>query len=433
MKTDEIPISQDLWAKSVEEAEDIVKEVVRRQPLLPFHKNEVGQNHDSRRLKEILGLPEAPAETVKRAFEEAGARAKHACPGLEVSPHTVGDSEVCGVRLCMGRTGEWSDVLQYAHGKPANEAIKVLSPPAAELLERIQSGELTEQFRSEASVRSRIRLFSYTPSFDDIFHEIHLKQGVEISVEEKGDKWKRREHLLKFSAKPAAAAVPLETPLNPVFDLSKDDLKNRRIFRRWFHRILMDAPFTGSDLRFIWRISTRAEFFRCFPGLASDTTIHAGPISGLVATLRDNGFFGIGWDWGDKSCEWTVSVRPKPTWEETKAKLGEEEKRPTAEAQFGLTSEAADLFDWVRTLEFRTLKFGLSPDIEKSLREDRLSLGGSWGENLRVVLDLLCEEITERTPYVLRVVEWTEQYSKGLRIRVRLKDRCGNRSFDRQV
>lgn len=154
MNVNQMTLDREAWAKAVDEAEDLIKDVVRHQPVLPFHKDDILHIYHSGRFKEILGLSDAPAGAVKQAFEEAGTRAKIACPGLEASPHTIVDSD---------------------------------------------------------------------------------------------------------------------------------------------------------DLRYIWRISTRAEFFRCFPQFGSDGTVHASPIANLVATLRDNEFFGIGWDWSDKACEWSVT------------------------------------------------------------------------------------------------------------------------------
>jgi hypothetical protein len=135
--------------------------------------------------------------------------------------------------------------------------------------------------------------------------------------------------------------------------------------------------------------------------------------------------FKIGWNFGPDSVHWFVVVEPATTWAETKSVLAAELSEPASEEKYGLSPAAASLFEWVRRLDEKSLEHGLTPVVEKAIRDEALLLKSPWSsENLMTLVTLLCEEITDLTPYDLRPMPWHESYSSsGTRIRVRKHQR----------
>jgi hypothetical protein len=71
-----------------------------------------------------------------------------------------------------------------------------------------------------------------------------------------------------------------------------------------------------------------------------------------------------------------------------------------------LSSLAAALFEWIRAAYPHHLDMGLTPEVETAMRERELAIDGPWsGDNFRLFLSLLCEEISDRTPLDARPVD----------------------------
>jgi len=407
--------------EAVDTAEDLIKDVLRAQSMLPFHREKLSEHYAPDRIKRILGLEEVGADEIKRVFGLAGERANATVSGLKVAAFALNGGEVSGLDLSLEGGAEWTDALRYAHGTGTGDASQILSPPADELLRRIQNGELTDNFFSEQSVRSRIRLYGYSSEFDRVIAEIRRKKGLEVLVEHQGNQHHRKGHSMRFGMRPAPVAPTNMAPgLNPVLTLPTAAVAKEREFGRWIKEYLSAGERTGQELLPIWRIGSRAEFFRCFPTLTADGKIESSRLIELLSAVQENRHFGLGWNLEYHALEWTVVARPKVSWEEARARLKADLARPTPEVEFGLSTQAAGLYEWIRALDLGALEFGLSPSVEKAVREKRFPIAEGLQRNLRTVIELLCEEITERTSYQLRVIEWLEGYhDKATRIRIR--------------
>lgn len=401
-------------------AEDLIKEIICNQPLIPFHRDEIYSPQNPNRLRRILGLEEASAAHIRSIFSAAISAAKKACPGLRVETRTYSGEEITGFDLSMAPGAEWSDALRYAHGTQGEEALTRLSEPAAELLARIKAGEMAD-FTKELSVRHRLPFFGWSSRFPMLLQEILVKRGIEVRMEEQGKSYSQREHLLKFSI---TARHPPDVPpstLNPVVPAEVFVTTAKRPFIRWFLQMLVDSPFTESEPRNLWHISTRKEFFRCFPALAKEGRVASDTITELLAVVRPLPWFKMGWDFSNHSMHWSVTIGPRTTWEETKSELRQELARPTSESQYGLTPAAACLYDWIRSLDEKSFEYGLTPIVEKAIKENRLLLDLPWSdENLLTFITLLCEEVTERTHINVRPMAWHDGRETVIRIRVRV-------------
>ncbi len=217
---------------SVDVVRDFVKEAICSQTLIPFHLAEFFTTFP-KWLQEQTGSAKLGQEGFRNLLKRSFAIIEGECPGLRIRLR----DNLYGIDLAISGTAEWADVLSYAHGTGAQEAARALSPPAAELLERAESGELTTQFRSELSVRHRIRLFGYFSSFAEIIEEISVKRGIVIKMEEEGEKYPPQKHRMKFIILSQHDPEAPPVGYNPIAPTVAGKLPPRRDFVRWFFQM----------------------------------------------------------------------------------------------------------------------------------------------------------------------------------------------------
>lgn len=395
-----------------------LRDMVRSQPLIQFHKHEIYEPFPTS-FRASLGSAEMP-DTEFRAILREGAKAAEAeCPALHVGMGSPHNDTLYGMHVGAKGSGDWTEIQAWAFG--TDDASRCLSPSAAELLTRVEEGDIGGEFISELSVRRRINLYGFSGRLDRIIEEIRVKRGIKLKVEEKGERWIKKKHLLKITLESREDPVTVAKGLNAVIPneiVNTPDAKRK--FRRWFARLLLDAPFEGAELEHLWKIESRKEYFRCFPWLAGKANPSAQQLIEWFETVQHSGSFGVGWNFDGNAGTWTVVARPAKSWEETKQKLREELGRKTAEEEFGLTSAAAALFDWIRSIPAEKLELGLTSIVEEAVAGRQLLLQSPWEkENFPLFLRLLCDEINARTAINLEPVRWMKQGNAVARILVR--------------
>ncbi len=178
---------------AIEAVLDMAKVGIRSESLIPFHREDICLPF-SAGFRAQIGWDKKGDDRIRKIVTEAAGIAEVACPGLKLS---VRDN-LYALILNVAGNAEWADVLRYAHGTGEQAAVTQLSPAGAALLERVESGELTGEFRSELSVRHRIRYFGYGANFRELLQEVRVKRGIEIELLEKGETWSQRQHFVRF-------------------------------------------------------------------------------------------------------------------------------------------------------------------------------------------------------------------------------------------
>ncbi len=383
-----------------EVARGLVKDAIREHPLILFHTGRLFSRLPAH-TRELLGNAGMPLARAKEFIEAVLAEARQECPGFKASVR----DEVTALDFELAGSVEWTDVLRYVHGSEATSAGRILSPAAEELLNRTEAGEF-DAFLSELKVRRRIRYFGWT-RLEDLVAEIRLKQGIALLFEEADRTWNKRQHLVRFEVQERGLLESPPTGLNPVLPEPPGPRLTHRVFQGWFLRLLAEAPLAGSETINLWCLSTRAEFARCFRLEKLGADLETGFLTELMAPMRTRTEFQIGWNLSDRSPVWTVQVKPAVSWEKTKTELKAVLGRPTPEEEFRLSSEAAVLFEWVQAMGEAKLERGLTPEIEQAIEKKQLLLTSPWSKrNFRLFVTLLCEEISAKTPVVLKPVDW---------------------------
>lgn len=87
-----------------------------------------------------------------------------------------------------------------------------------------------------------------------------------------------------------------------------------------------------------------------------------------------------------------------------------------------LSPKAGKILNWIWNLHDNEIQMDMTPCVENAAR-DRIGIEKlDYDQNSKVILQLLIEEINEKTPYALSMIPWYE-YPRGQhRILMRKKD-----------
>jgi hypothetical protein len=205
------------------------------------------------------------------------------------------------------------------------------------------------------------------------------------------------------------------TGLNPKLqvnfsDPKKDDLDEAC---RLVHELIMRAEPRGtSPLNFV-RIGTYKELKQCFRGEPSGDTM-ARFFDALTLNKSVKRFY----DFRDRAPCWSLALLPDKDWETSVEALRQELSQPSLEERFGLSAEAAKLLAWIEKLPSEQMHGCYSPVVEDS-RQRWIGIASPWGDaNFAAYLQMLLDEINEKTEYNLRLQPWNHYSSTKSRIRI---------------
>ncbi len=409
-------MSPEKRAELVGVAEEMLLDVLRDEPLIPFHKEHLGQCVH-RGWAKSKAEDEALGEADDRAiFEEACERVNARLPSVEAKPHTFMNSDdFWGVHLTLRPDREWVDVLRELYGPEVKDPAAVLTPSATQILERVESGEFTRGFLSEQSVRQRTRCFGYQ-GYRGAVEELQVKRGLKLEVEQKEDsKAKRHRMLLKFRVvERGTGSLRCPDALNPLFRYEGERAGLDLAFRRFIQQQLLQIQPQGAERVRLWAFDSLKAFRGCFPGWGADATKYSDRLSDLLRRCVVHPDVPLYWDLGYHAMIWEVGCGVKRPWKEVLPGMKVAMDEPDVGERYGLSTEAANLLRWVLAQPKDSLLMGCTPVVEEAIRERKLRLGEEWpSDNLAALIEVLCDEITAQTPYVLKPVGWKTPYWGG--------------------
>jgi hypothetical protein len=416
-------MSPDKQTELVGVAEEMLLDVIRDESLIPFHKEYLGQYVCLGWAKSKAG-GEDLSEAVNRAnFVEACQRVNARFLSFEAKPHNFMNSDsFWGVHLSPRPDQEWVDVLREVHGTTAGDPARVLTYSATQMMERVESGEFTRGFLSEQSVRHRIRRFGYR-GFDDVIRELEVKCGLKLGVEKKLDtKAKYRRQMLKFRVVSRSDVPPSLCPQapNPVFRYSGEPAGVHLAFKRFLQQQLIELGSTGVESLRLWAFDSWKSYWRCFPDRGNGEGKYPNGLGDLLQGCVVHPKVKLEWNLGGHDYVWTVNCSVSRPWSAVLAEIQGALAEPDVIAKYGLSAEAANLLRWVFDQPKASLLLGCTPILEDAIRKNQVRLSDEWpAENLPALIDLLCDEVTRRTPFNLKPIPWKTTYS-GTQTRVRV-------------
>lgn len=219
------------------------------------------------------------------------------------------------------------------------------------------------------------------------------------------------------SFEPTQQIIP--PALNPVFEMHLDRFTRADLdsVRSTIYESLLKLDPSGDEVIYCLAISSRRELKRCFPKPRSR---ESEVLARFFSAVPLNSSLERSYDFREKVPLWTLSFGPEKDWQTTLAAIREELAEPSLKEKYGLSDEAAKLLNWIEELpEDKKLLGRVTPIVEDSA-EKWIGIKCPWSEqNTSVYLQLLVDEINERTSYDLALQSWHE--SNRVRTRVIIK------------
>lgn len=372
------------------------------------------------RLAAWLGL-EAAEGTLQRAVKEV--RKEYQTFLVEVRDARDRDGRPCfqiGIILRPGN--EWKNAWEEAWTCSRNPNPHCLSNNALRLYLWAKgpknTGELTEQRKIEAQARLRR---TYNDIVDHL-REIRLKADRSIQWEKKGERW-REKFRVWFEKK--EIVFYHHGPLNPALGLDVSEIAYAELqrLRGWLYEEIMKPGFPqGTETVGIFAIRDRKVLKTAFSRLPDDCG-RFGRLPDFFNALRLMGGMEIRHQFEDGGEGWLVvcQLEPGVTWRGIKEGLAAKAKEVPLDKRYTLTAESRALLRWILDLRADEYLLGMTPAVEDHLVRD-IGLQTRLGEeNVRPYVELLLEEINERTDFNLRTVGWLYYAKEQTRILVRKK------------
>lgn len=167
--------------------------------------------------------------------------------------------------------------------------------------------------------------------------------------------------------------------------------------------VLSRDSLAGDSSLVLLRTNLRADLIRCLG--AGRPWDHK--LCKFLDSVRLIGMH-LRWDLSDNAPVWRIWVDPygDSDWAEVRQLISERRAEEPSEDKYGLCADAARLFDWLRSLDSSEFEYGLTPVVEDAWKNE-IGIESSWEkENRRLLIELLCEEISQKTGRRARPRAW---------------------------
>jgi hypothetical protein len=321
---------------------------------------------------------------------------------------------------------EWGDVIVDAWTGVENVNPWLLTDNALKILKWIQSPKNTGGFVSEKLIGSQACLLgagSYS-RIECYGREISVKTPHRVKIEKT---WERQAKY-KISLADKKEDKGRYAHDNPVFAyrLSKRDPDASSTYTRMIEDLVLEGDFPDDvTCCILFEIHSRVELVRALPAMAADESLTPYKLEKFLedvrlprglrpaATLDDEA--GVGWLLG-------AALEEGWTWELAMESIHETRDRKDPAKTYGLSADAAKLLNWIWDLHDSEIQMGMTPCVESASRDQIGIKDLQYNQNSETTLQLLIDEINEKTSYQLRLMPWSHYSSKEHRILIRRKD-----------
>ena len=167
--------------------------------------------------------------------------------------------------------------------------------------------------------------------------------------------------------------------------------------------VLSREDLAGHSSLVLLKTSLRADLIRCLgEGLPWDHKLCE-----FLDAVRLIGMH-LRWDLDDHAPVWRIWLNPYRDldWAQVREMISKRLAEEPSEDKYGLCPDAAKLFDWLRSLDPADFEYGLTPVVEDAWQNE-IGIESSWEEkNHSLLIELLCEEISQKTGRRARPRPW---------------------------
>ena len=327
------------------------------------------------------------------------------------------DGDRPGFAIRLNHAFEWEDLaLEAFAAKGAKTTPSLLSEDGQKLLTWIRKDGERSEWNSSATIgrQSEMSGTSWTPDrIKSHLDEIQRKEEPGLIYEEDDKCFKIQVELRKPPA-------PFVGPINPDFQLaSVDDFGHRELheFADKVRRVIETTTFpeNGSVVR-LYQIQSRKDVVRFIAPnpKGSFNTYH---ICDFLRSVRLHPGITLGFSFKNPD-PWFVDMQPKQGWDwpTIQEELARKRREPRLEEKYGLGDESAALLRWIESLDESECLRNLTPAVEDHFKK-RIGLSSKdYKENLPVYIQMLIDEINQKTEYDLKIQPWRHYNSETTRI-----------------
>ena len=407
-------------------AEDYFWEIVRAISSVSFWRSETWEDADTKTFQQFLGVDKKDEHPLFEIAQEAIARINRKALSFTL---TLDGNEyrqsISRLKIRLNPDCEWREVLMESWKRVEHQTARFLTKPALELFSWLRDSGFPSEWTKDRTLAWKAGLRGKGGVVERYLLELRQKLGSNFRFESRGSRWGgTQEHRIWLEGE-----VSLEGPLprpdtpravNPVIDLRLED-SNKQAFDQWKNfvhtHILETRPTATTPVYILW-IDNRKELSRVLPRMSVELY---GPGDKLAKFWNEVGLhpeLTIGYDFRGEAEAWFLRVSPKSTWEMAIQAIEEFSKQPSLCEKYGLSPDAAKLLEWIESLQAKDLEGKWTPVVEDEQKK-KIGLDCPWGnEHFSAYLQLLIEEINEKTPYALTLQPWRHHSEMKTKIRI---------------
>ena len=296
-----------------------------------------------------------------------------------------------------------------------------LTPSAERFLDL--ADKLEEKWITREELTRKVGGSRYTRVEVKLCEEIKARRGIKIDVLTRRQEGPLKEEEVQLTITsrqdPAERTVP-QTVVNFRWNDSLDHKKKTDVdrFRDGILDLVLKESPAGSEPLYLFKAHTPAGLAKAFPKLSLKRYEASGALCGLFRAVRLPDGLRLAYDLQDSASEWWAAVAPVTSWREAILSIQEFCKRLTPEQQFGLSHDAARLLEWIESKDKKELLGPWTPVVEPAIASE-IGITSQWPEeNIPALIQMLADEITEKTNFQLSLQPWKEHGQVRTRIKV---------------
>lgn len=407
-----------------------VLDMLRQAPELDFWRGQVSRKIYHCDLRRQLDLPKNLAAS-EAAMLAALKKVRKEYRTFKVTITETPDREAgrldgyqC-ITLTLADGCEWSDAVKESWSLAANPNPHDLTDNGLRLYLWAKGpknqGVLTESNRIGAQARLRGTYGRIVTHLQEIQHK--ADQGLRWATDDNG--WRSKVRVW-FATEGDKKSHYNYGPLNPALNLNTSPITVAELdrFKAWFYSEVLGPGFPNErEVVAICDLGTRKQV-KHFLKPVPEESGRWGPLPAFLKSLRLLPGIELNWRFEDGPGPWLILCQPSKdvTWARLKDTLRAKAQEIPLEKRYALSADSRALLRWIEELGPQEFLLSLTPPVE-SVMKTEIGIAMGWGEdNLRAYIEVLLEEINERTDFRLRTVDWKHYGSTVTRILVKRKE-----------
>jgi len=414
-------------------AETYIVDTIRNTTHFCFWSTEIRDHLDSTAARRILGMQKDDQRSYYRIIQEAAQTVNKQAKTYEITiqGNDYNDT-ISGMTIIRLKGKEWKDVQDEVWKDSSLANPRRITDPSLKLFAWFREYTPSEDWLSETTISWKAGFKGRQGLVGSLLHELQSKLAPHFHFEERGSRWDRKNpisYLIRIDPE-ASIETPLVTKsipssLNPVFEnhlhyFTKQDIDAWTDFI--YDHLLKSTP-SGLDPVYVYWVDTAEELARVFPGLSPSGYSSGGSkLAEFFQSLRIIPEIVMEYDFDDGSDAWHLRVLPQENWKDTLKAIEDLRSKPTLKQRYGLNSHSAKLLEWIKGLTQKEFLQEWTPVVEDAL-EKEIGIKCPWNDrNFSAYIQLLIDEINDKTPYDLKIQPWKDYSDWKTRIRVRKKE-----------